>query len=341
MSERIQSHGSPVVTPSELIDLIIHCYHRRIPLMVWGIPGIGKSACFYTAGERIANELGKKFGVYPWTQPSDDHFVVHDIRMTLRNPVDIRGTPWPDYANNTTRWLPTEELPRCGYGIIFFDDMPTAEPACQKAAFRLFLQRSLDNYILPDGYWVAAAGNRMEHGAGAFMVLTPLRTRWINVELVADSDDWLNWATQHDIDGRIIAFIAKRPDMLCKFDPKSKHDTFPLPRTWEFASKLIKDVPTEKKERLQLLVGSAVGLGAAIEFMAFIDLMLSFDIDEILKNPETTPLPKQVDQIYALSGALMEKARNEKNLRAVLIVLKRLFNIMPEFSALVGKFLIN
>jgi len=341
MSAPIQSHGSPIVSPSELIRLIVHCYKRRIPLMIWGIPGIGKSSCFRQAGRILAEELGKKYGEYPWMQPSEDHFLIHDLRMTLRNPVDIRGTPWPNRVKEVTEWLPTEELPKTGYGIILFDDIPTAEPSCQKAAFRLFLQRSLDNYILPDGYWVAAAGNRFEHAAGAFRIVTPLRTRWVNVELRTTTEDFLNWGIKNDIDGRILAFIRARPDMLCKFDPKAKQDTYPLPRTWEFASTLIKRIPSENTDEILLYVSSAVTVGAAVEFSAFLKLALDYDWESLLKEPNTFPLPTSIDQLYALSGILMEKVNDEQLLRPTLIILKRIFGTAPEFGALVGKYIVE
>jgi len=218
MSAPIQSHGSPIVSPSELIRLIVHCYKRRIPLMIWGIPGIGKSSCFRQAGRILAEELGKKYGEYPWMQPSEDHFLIHDLRMTLRNPVDIRGTPWPNRVKEVTEWLPTEELPKTGYGIILFDDIPTAEPSCQKAAFRLFLH---------------------------------------------------------------------------------------------------------------------------VEFSAFLKLALDYDWESLLKEPNTFPLPTSIDQLYALSGILMEKVNDEQLLRPTLIILKRIFGTAPEFGALVGKYIVE
>ena len=85
------------------------------PLMVWGAPGIGKSSIIRS----IADELGIGF---------------IDIRLSQREPVDIRGLPVPE--NDSVRWLVSADWPRDpdSRGIILFDELTAADRSLQVAA---------------------------------------------------------------------------------------------------------------------------------------------------------------------------------------------------------------
>ena len=56
-----------------------------------------------------------------------------------------------------------------------------------------------------------------------------------------------------------------------------------------------------------------MGEGAAAEFIGFLRLYRDLpDLDAVLTQPETTPVPREPAVLYALVGALVERCRNEQ-----------------------------
>ena len=116
------------------------------PIMVWGAPGVGKS----TAVRELTQELGIGF---------------IDVRLAQREPVDMRGLPVPDEKDNSVKWLVSGEWPRDSNsrGIIMFDELTAADKTLQVAAYEFILDRRLGElYRVPDGWYIMAAGNRIE-----------------------------------------------------------------------------------------------------------------------------------------------------------------------------------
>ena len=63
-------------------------------------------------------------------------------------------------------WAPPQELPteefakKFNYVVLFLDEMNSAAPAVQAAAYQLILNRRIGQYKLPDNVLIVAAGNR-------------------------------------------------------------------------------------------------------------------------------------------------------------------------------------
>ena len=108
------------------------------PVMLWGPPGVGKSS--------IVRELAAREGI---------GFI--DIRLSQREPVDLRGLPVPDRERGVVDWLLAGEWPRDpdSRGILLFDELTAADRSLQVAAYELILDRRLgDLYRLPPGWLV-------------------------------------------------------------------------------------------------------------------------------------------------------------------------------------------
>ena len=94
------------------------------PVMLWGAPGIGKSDIV----KAVTQEL--KIGL-------------QDIRLAQMDPVDLRGVP--TVKDDQTKWatpgcFPTDPE---SAGIIFFDELSSADPSIQVAAYQLMLDRCI------------------------------------------------------------------------------------------------------------------------------------------------------------------------------------------------------
>jgi hypothetical protein len=232
-------------------------------------------------------------------------------------------------------------LPTGGNGILFLDELNLAVPTVQATAYQLILNRRIGDYILPDGWTIVSAGNRIEDRANVFETPAPLNNRFQHIELaIPDIDEWIDWAVEHDIDTRIPTFLKFKP-LLFSFDKTTKDKAFPTPRTWAFCSEMIADKDTKNLKTdedwnyLNILVASCVGEATAKQFIAYMRLNDKIDIEAILKNPMEAKLPKEMDLTYAMiSGILEAYKKNKELLRPVVIVASRL---QPELSVLLLK----
>jgi hypothetical protein len=251
------------------------------PVFLWGGPGIGKSA--------IVRQLAEDMSI-----------PLQDVRALLLDPVDLRGLPFlgPD---GCSKWATPEFLPKDGAGILFLDELNAAPAMVQASCYQLVLDRKLGEYTLPKDWAIVAAGNRDSDRAVTTKMPTPLRNRFVHLELEVDLQEWSEWAISADIRPEVIAFLRFRQELLSAFD----HDAnaFPSPRSWEFVSRILEATPDPSVEH-ELFAG-AVGAGAATEFSAFLKTFRELpNIDAILLNPHKEPVPDNAAAQYAVASAL-------------------------------------
>jgi hypothetical protein len=321
MSRRRQTRKEKVMRAQNLSVAIESAYRINRPLMLWGPPGIGKSSLIHQFAARA-------------------NVPVLDWRLTLMEPVDMRGTP--EHKNGLTYWAPPAELPTKGEGIIFLDELPQARPDTKNVAAMLTLERRIGDYRLPSGWRIMAAGNRMQDASGTTPMPQHLNNRFWHQEMELSLEDWLAWAEEHDVDFRTVAYLRYRPGALLDFDPKSKEPAFASPRSWELCSDLIKDLdkggtmmtdmpPADRCEYFSGAVGKARGA----EFSGFLQVMNELvTVDEVFANPKKATLPNDPSVCYALTIALAVAA-SRQTLDAMLVYMNRLpgeFRVLAQFS---------
>jgi len=230
------------------------CFDKKRPVFLWGPPGIGKS-------ELVADIA----------QEMEGHMI--DLRLGQMDPTDIRGIPYYNKEMNLMDWappidLPSEELAK-QYPIVvlFLDEMNSAAPAVQAAAYQLILNRRVGKYQLPDNVVMVAAGNRESDKGVTYRMPTPLANRFIHLEMKVDFESWEQWAVKNKIHKDVIGYLAYSKQDLYDFDPKSSSRAFATPRSWTFVSELLSDEDSDKNVLLNLIAGS-VGEGLAVKFMA-------------------------------------------------------------------------
>jgi hypothetical protein len=180
---------------------------------------------------------------------------------------------------------------------------------------------------MPDGWQVISTGNRQSDRAGANRVLSHLRNRETAYELETHLDDWTSWAINNNVKSEVVSFIRFRPNLLHDFDPQ--RDQNATPRAWvEGVSNVLGTVsPEAEYESFK----GAVGEGAAAEFVGFMRIFRKLpNPDAILLNPTTSDVPHDPATLYALSGALAQRA-TESNFERVCTYSERM---PPEFSVL-------
>lgn len=224
-----QKYTHPDVTATQVIkDLVNDANYMKVtgepttPMMIWGQPGIGKS--------QIIRQVGKLTG-----RP------VIDMRLLLKDPTDIGGLPYFDPTTNEMKYARPSELPDpngpLANAIILMDELSSAPMSVQAAALGLVLERTVNDYKLPPQVMMVAAGNRSNDGSVHNSMPQPLRNRFHHVNLVVNTEDWLEWAMFSGIEPEVQSFIKSSPDSLNKFNPRDRAVyTYATPRVWEFVS---------------------------------------------------------------------------------------------------------
>ncbi|MCC5840617.1 MAG: MoxR family ATPase [Opitutales bacterium] len=273
-----------VLTPRQLTEAltkILAAGRTDLPVMLWGPPGVGKSA--------LVGQLAGAHGLS-----------LTDLRISQLAPTDLRGVP--SVRRTVTCWNPPEFLPRTGAGILFLDEITMAPPVMQGIAHQLVLDRAVGSYRLPEKWFVWAAGNRVEDRSAVYEMPKALANRFLHFEVKPCGRSFAEFAAAHPdrVDPAVVAFLHFRPDLLLDPGNGTAH-AWPSPRSWEKASACL---------RAGLGVGPAVGRGVEIEFRAFVKMADRLpSIGAILKGGGgEVPFPEEFSERHALVCGLVRRA---------------------------------
>ena len=279
------------VTPNNAKASITHALTKKRPIFLWGPPGIGKSD--------IVSQICNSF--------SNSKLI--DIRLSLWEPTDIKGIPYFDSNSGTMVWGAPAELPDAEMAakydniVLFLDEMNSAAPAVQAAAYQLILNRRVGQYELPDNVMIVAAGNREADKGVTYRMPAPLANRFVHLELAVNFDDWFQWAVDNNIHKDVVGYLTFSKKDLYDFDPKSPSRSFATPRSWSFVSELLDD--GLDKNTLTDLVSGSVGEGLAVKFMAHRNSAAQMPNPTDILNGKVKELKtKEISAMYSLTVSL-------------------------------------
>jgi MoxR-like ATPase len=222
-----------------------------------------------------------------------------DMRLSQVEPTDLRGIPVPiTYFTNLageihlkpsdeeiktnglfmrtqTVWASPKilDLPDDWQGIIFMDEVNSAMPVVQAAAYQLFLDHKIGELVLPHNAFMMAAGNRECDGGVTFELATPLKDRMVHVELKADLKEWTEkFALRNRVHTDVVSFLQTRGDDFNTLSPNNKNACGgSSPRSWVAVSDLLKassKLGTLQEEDfiMNVLVEGTVGDDVALRF---------------------------------------------------------------------------
>ncbi len=278
------------LSPNKAKASILHALKIKRPIFVWGGPGIGKSEVIHQIAKNI-----------------DAHVI--DIRLSLWEPTDIKGIPYFNSKENNMVWAQPSELPTSAEAkkhkniVLFLDEMNSAAPSVQAAAYQLILNRKVGQYKLPDNVLICAAGNREADKGVVYRMPAPLANRFIHLEMKPEFDDWFEWAVENNIHKDVVGYLTFSKKDLYDFDPKSPSRSFATPRSWSFVSELLSDDLDENT--VTDLVSGAVGEGLAVKFMAHRKVASELpNPSEILEGKITEMKSKEISAMYSLTVSL-------------------------------------
>lgn len=297
------------VTPSQLQNILAAMIPAKLPLLITGSPGIGKTDIVNLAAQ-TANA---------------DYVVTHPV---VEDPTDRKGIPWPDSATGTCLWLTdhvTQQLcTATRLTVWLMDDLGQATPSVQAAHMQWLLNRGINGHMLSPFVTIVAATNRRIDRAGVSGILEPVKSRFASiVELEPDIDSWCNWAFSHGIPATLIAFLRFRPELLCNFQATADLTNSPVPRTWAHLAK-VEALNLPAAIEAAVMAGS-VGEGASLEYLAFRSMVKSLvNLDAILLNPDKAQIPSKPSELYATAVGLAARA-NDSNFARIVTYANRLY----------------
>ena len=304
---------------SNITKVVGNLIDRKLPVFIWGAPGIGKSS--------IVKKIAKD---------KDLEFI--DLRLSLLDPTDLKGIPFFNAETKEGVWAKPSFLPSIegSKGILFLDEINTAPPAVQASAYQLILDRRVGEYELPEGWSIVAAGNRETDRGVVYKMPPPLANRFVHFEMEVDFNDWKNWAYAAKIESSIIAYLAYDKSMLFTFDARSNEKSFATPRSWEYVDSIIKS--GIESELILDSINGAVGRESAIGYLSFKKVMKDLpDLNSILDG-SLTQLDKEDPKVMmALAIGLVNALLENNSEEAVDNVLKFSLELPGEFSIMLVK----
>jgi MoxR-like ATPase len=306
------------VNADELKEALIRDFKVGLTPMVASSPGMGKSD--------IIRSIAAKF-----------ELKVIDFRVSQCEPVDMQGFPGTiDDVNNKflkrmifhiPEYFPieTDKIPD-GYDgwLLFLDEFNAGTKQTEAAAYKLILDRLVGQYKLHSRCLIAAAGNLTTDRAIVNTQSTATTSRLNHYRMRIDHKVWVDWANSHNIDHRIISLIKFKPELLHRFDTSTNELTFPCPRTWEFASKVLTGTKTIDHINKIRLAGT-VGEGAAVELATYAEIYQNLPtIEQILKNPKSGwKVPTEPSELYAVTTMLAHNSTPD-SIEKLIVAINRL-----------------
>lgn len=302
------------ISTSQVVDCLTMCKEAGAAVLLWGPPGVGKSAIVRQFAERVAR------------------LPLFEISLSQYEPVDMKGIPGLVDGDDAmgrpsrfTRFFPPDFLPRTP-AVIFFDELGSALPATQVACQRIVLDRSLEGWRAHEETFIVAASNRRADKTGVHALPLALDNRLVHFDVVPNVTGWIEWLlmtkTRDEAERAAAALVASfagfRPDMTHCLDghgAASDVHGFPTFRSWEkvcdfLAHRIRKVGRPDADPILSACIQGVIGVSAGLMFGAFLRLQSSLACLKDILAGRDFELPKNVDSRWALVGALAQRSGN-------------------------------
>lgn len=280
----------------------------RVPVLLWGSPGSGKTSAVMALAQAL-----------DW--PAEV------VIGSIREPSDFAGLPVVSQGSVSLAppvWA--TRLAASGEGLLFLDELTTAPPAVQAAMLRVVLERVVGDIALPSAVRVVAAANPPDEAADGWELAPPLSNRLVHLDWPVDNRAVAKGlalgfetspllallrepTTSETAAARatVAAFLEVRPALVSQLPRGALAGRgWPSPRSWEMVAKLLaaSEACTASEDARAALIVGAVGEGAGVEFLSWLEHLDLPDPVAVLADPSSFELPERSDRAFAVLTAV-------------------------------------
>lgn len=287
------------------------CVSVRIPALLWGNPGEGKTAAVESA--------------------SGHGWHVETVIITHSEPSDFAGLPVISDGSVTLAppaWA-TRLADHDGPSIAFFDEFSTASPSLQAAALRPLTHYEVGSLQLPRTVSFVAAANPADVAAAGWELAAPTASRFVHLDwampyevysegLVTGSWPAMPVFSEPDSYERILAdevvlvsgFLRARESQLSVI-PKNTEQrgrAFPTPRTWDYAARLsaFAQAVDASADVRRLLIAGCIGGAVAHEYLTWVANQDLPDPEGLLADPTVISFAgMRADRVFVTLQAVL------------------------------------
>ena len=204
-----------------MVNVVRIAYETKVNVAFVGRHGIGKTACI----ESLTNE---NFFIKTMILSQTDPLVLggypgrEQIQVTDKNGSETRTEIITTFAQPSWQrdlWNAHAEGKKC---VVFLDELNRADRYALNAAMRLVNEGEISGHKVPPGtIFLCAVNPTTETDNDMTDLNDPMMDRWCFVNVVSDSGNWLNWATESGLNKIMRDFIAVKEDRLNAFTKDS------------------------------------------------------------------------------------------------------------------------
>lgn len=296
---------------AKVLDRVIAAAVRgRVPVLVWGNPGLGKTA-------RLTADLTA------W-----GHHVETVVGSNREN-TDFLGLPL-DTGQGVTYNPPAWALRLAGATrpALILDEFTTIG-STMKAMLRVVQEKYVGDLSI-DGTAIIAIANRPEIAVDGYDLPAPIANRFVHLDWVFDAASWLDnvadsfshyaptpagaglgpdeEAHRLTMRAKIVEFLRQRPDLIepaPPADPVAQGGAWPSPRSWDNAMRLVAELRADDEDAQYVAVLGAVGEGAALAYFEWLSTADLYDPVAVIADPALVDWKDpRLDRLYALTRAV-------------------------------------
>lgn len=287
----------------EHIRLIQLAILAKVPVILWGKPGEGKTATI--AG--IAQSMGYHLEV---------------LLGSLRDRTDIGGFPVVEQGEIQLKpmgWV--RRLQQAPKSILFLDELTTVPPDVAPTMLRIIQERIVGEETLSEGCSVVAAANPPHLSANGFDLSPPTANRLMHLEWKLSLNDYLEGMRQGfkveltpldptEIEAQVptanamvAAYLERQPSLLHRMpsDPEELGKAWASPRSWSMAARMMAACMAgeENYGLMSMAIDACVGKGQGAGVVTFLSKMNLPTPQSVLNDPNC-PLPTENDALFVV-----------------------------------------
>ena len=284
-------------------------------------PGVGKTSLL----KMIEEDMGDKYDYIYVDCPVKD---MSDIAMTIPNH-DTKTLE--NYVGSIFKL--DSDKPK----VILLDEFMKAPKLLQVIFTRLMLERTVGDIPLPKGSMVFGTSNNQSDGVGDTMLAHAGNRVCIFQMQKPDVDSWLEWAGNNGVHPLIRAFVHTFPKCLHSylddeqennpyiFKPSKQMLSFVSPRSLALASTIIEHKDEIGENATLCGLTGTLGESASRDMDAFLRLEKELPtFDEIVKSPDTTPVPESISAQLMLMFQAVDKIKQQSDLTSFMKYITRI-----------------